>query len=682
MYAPVGKYAPQSPGGVRKLSAPGFASGRGEGVVALAAKSAYRFEDGMSLPQKLIAAALLCGGVALLVVLILDEEYLEMRWALWGIFVLCLLVEGRWLQWKVMKRKLLDAPSNRGAEAQRKHRLYVERTMHHIEQRIVMIDIVDTVLERIRHYFHSLPLKLWLEARMDTIRFDKAGDTIGALESKLNWNVDWPPVGRRKDNVVIDFGHVMRQVYFPGAPAAYLDVASWGLVPEPVLVARRQWDDANQKNPVLNRFKTVPMRMNQARAQVATVVGSDPDDIVIVPHAADAVSAILRGLPWEIGDKLMIITTKHGDSSENTESMNRNADAERTFYHAGEFLLEHSAVDVVLCELPIPCSDRDIFNAVTKSLKAHVAKPKVACFAHVMPHGWLLPAEKLTLLLHKYGVSVLIDGSLAMGQQDVDVSQISADWYAADLFRFVPGLPGCGFLVATPLKHPCSFPLTVSYFDQDGFVEEFSYYGLRDFSNQFSIIDTFDFVEKVCGGWHNMRKYCTEIAYRGEKIIANKWSGAAPIQGRRLGENDVVVLAPGRKKDSCMRFHGEQAVIVADAFDTRPYQVQGERGVKNWYTRSHVMSPNAPFVPNSYGAMPTFRLPGTKSLTSLDAARVEQALQKRGVSVHVFAGIFQFTQSYLFVRVSVGIHTTVEDFDALADAVLAMQSRYGHGALA
>lgn len=139
--------------------------------------------------------------------------------------------------------------------------------------------------------------------------------------------------------------------------------------------------------------------------------------------------------------------------------------------------------------------------------------PVLCNFCHVTSKtAWIFPAQRLTKLLHDYGVSVMVDGAQAAGHIPLDVPAIGADWYYGTVHKWMYSAPGVAFLVTQPHKHPCTFPLTVSYFDTQGYSSEFSYTGLQDFANWLTLIDAVDFVQKVCGGWDAVRGYCSAQA--------------------------------------------------------------------------------------------------------------------------------------------------------------------------
>ena len=625
------------------------------GVAASPAKEAVQEAPaytGVEIAVKLLFFLTLVGWT---IVLIVEPEHVESKWGLWGLTALVVVLENNWVLRKSLIARHLR--TNHDVDA-RTRGLQKTKVLLHFERRPVMVDIVDTFLEKLRSGLHDNTTKLYLEGNIKTYFGDKTGDTIGALESKIDWGKKWMPVGREMQGMTVSFGEAMRRLYFDVEPG-YLDCATTGIVPKPVLEGRRQWDAANQENPVVWRFKSLMFRMSQGRSRIASEIGADPDDTVFVASGHEGVATVVRGLPWQTGDRFMHIC----------------AEGDTQFEGMAEWAHGQFGLDVIACTLPLPCSDVEILEAVRKVLAAHTGV--VFClFPHVMRNGWLLPAQALTSLLHDHSVSVMIEGSLAMGQHQFDVSQIRADWYSAALSNFIPGLPGCGFLVTSPLKQAVTTPLTVSYFDLKGYEKEFSYYGLRDFSSWLSVIDAFDFLDQVCGEMKEVRRHGRTITHKGEQVIRRKWGESfVPVQGRRPGKGDTVVLATGHPGDACIRFQSEKAKIVEDRYGHECYQVQGVRSAKLWYKRGHLRLPDQSYS-SDYGLMPTFRIPNSKNLGDEAAEKLRHELHSRGITVHVFSARLTEQQRYLYARCSAGPHTSVDDFVRFADAVLDMRGVY------
>jgi selenocysteine lyase/cysteine desulfurase len=73
----------------------------------------------------------------------------------------------------------------------------------------------------------------------------------------------------------------------------------------------------------------------------------------------------------------------------------------------------------------------------------------------------VFPVAEITRALKAKGVHVMIDGAHALGQIDLDLPAIGADWYTANAHKWLYAPKGCAFLYAAA-DAPQPLPLSVS----------------------------------------------------------------------------------------------------------------------------------------------------------------------------------------------------------------------------
>eukprot|EP01062_Namystynia_karyoxenos_P062401 TRINITY_DN55298_c0_g1_i1.p1 TRINITY_DN55298_c0_g1~~TRINITY_DN55298_c0_g1_i1.p1 ORF type:complete len:759 (+),score=230.04 TRINITY_DN55298_c0_g1_i1:90-2279(+) len=422
--------------------------------------------------------------------------------------------------------------------------LLVERTTHKARLRRAMENIIDTWQEHLGECMHNCDNAV--ESSQKHFWYDTAADKLYEDNDGVPWGTVWRPLGQRMAvpplqrlpgapaELTVAFGDSMRQLYFSLAPG-FLNGASYGATPRPVLDAQRCWIDQCQRNPIEWRFKALPFRLKQAENLFARFLSVDPDDLKLLPNANAATSSVLKSLPWRVGDRFLIL----------------NVEYDATKLAAGWLRRTHG-VETVEVAVDPSMSDDGIVEAVARRLRrmkeADPPLPVVANICHVTSKtAWVFPVKRLVDLLHSFGVSVMVDGAQATGQLAFRVNDLGADWYYGTAHKWMYTAPGVGFLVTPPHKQPCTFPLTVSYFDRQGYSEEFAYTGLQDFSNWLTVIDACDFVEKVCGGWDNVRGYCHNQARECVDLLGRLW-GTRPLQGgpARYGSMPIMPLPGGR----------------------------------------------------------------------------------------------------------------------------------------
>eukprot|EP00754_Rhynchopus_humris_P022381 Rhum_TRINITY_DN14788_c34_g1::Rhum_TRINITY_DN14788_c34_g1_i1::g.119271::m.119271 len=442
--------------------------------------------------------------------------------------------------------RLLNEANPAAMQNPRTKELILQKAKFHAQQRKAMVDIVDTRTERLASMIHGNKIGNVLESKMKAGVLSAAERVAGILESNMLWGQVWKARGQKMlctrvdppREIQVEFGRSLRLLYFE-LEENFLNAASYGATPRPVMDARTQWDLLNQQNPVKFRFKTLPLRLLEVERRLAAEFNADPTDLKLVMNANAATSSILKGLPWEVGDRMLIFDIDY-DATKN----------------ATQWLRRTKGVEIVEVKLDLPMSDDEVLAAVSAELdrmaSSNPPMPKVANFCHVTSKSaWIFPAKKLTKLFHKHGISVIIDGAQAAGHLELDMADIGADWYLGTVHKWLYSCQGVAFLVTQPHKHAVTTPLTVSYFDGEGYPKEFSYTGLQDFSTWCSVLDAFDFIEKVLGGMPAVREYCRAQAQRCCRILGDAW-GTEPFQGdsAHYGNMPIMPLPNGRNSEN------------------------------------------------------------------------------------------------------------------------------------
>jgi len=383
-----------------------------------------------------------------------------------------------------------------------------ERTLH--QRRIVMDSFIDGIVDRAQHKLRKFDALNKLESGSLCTAFGVVGDTVNS-HVDLPWN-RW---------TVPSFGKPMAHLF--RHQNITLDSVTYGTCPIPILEARRMWDHVIQQDPVLFRFKALMLRLKEAAAKVSLVIQANVLDVVLLNNAPQGISTVLKSQAWRTGDRLAVLSCSFARTKAAAQSV------------ATQF-----GVEVVVILIQFPCTDDDIVSATESRLAGlRGFSPKLACFPHVTFDGWVLPVKRLTKLFHEYGVAVLVDGTLAVGYVDVNVGNLSADFYIASLDRWLFAPAGVGFLVVPPHKQNSVSPLTVSYFYGQGFEKEFSYTGLQDFGTWTTLMQSMEFVERMCGGVRGIQDWCWDLARQMVECLERMWGtravqtlGGSPCYGR------------------------------------------------------------------------------------------------------------------------------------------------------
>src|SRR6516165_8860351 len=85
----------------------------------------------------------------------------------------------------------------------------------------------------------------------------------------------------------------------------FLNHGSFGSCPRRVLDFQDQMRARLERQPVRFFVRELEALLDDARGQLASFVGANPDELVFVPNATAGVNTVLRSLPLRAGDEVL-----------------------------------------------------------------------------------------------------------------------------------------------------------------------------------------------------------------------------------------------------------------------------------------------------------------------------------------------------------------------------------------
>jgi isopenicillin-N epimerase len=104
-----------------------------------------------------------------------------------------------------------------------------------------------------------------------------------------------------------------------------------------VLEFQSAWRVRLERQPLQFLVRELEPHLDAAREALARWVGAEPADLVFVPNATSGVNTVLRSLPFQAGDELLVTNHEYNAC--------RNA---------LDFVAERSGARVVMADLPCP----------------------------------------------------------------------------------------------------------------------------------------------------------------------------------------------------------------------------------------------------------------------------------------------------------------------------------------
>ena len=304
----------------------------------------------------------------------------------------------------------------------------------------------------------------------------------------------------------------------------YLNHGSFGACPLPVLEAQQALRDQLEREPARFFTREAPVLLARARETVAEFVGASTEGFAFVPNVTTAINSVLRSIPLEPGDELLV--TDHE-------------------YNASRNILEYVAAEhdcrVVVATIPFPL---DGPRAVLDAVLARVGpRTRLALIDHVTSQtAIVMPIAALIRELESRGVDVLVDGAHAPGMVELDVGALNPAYYAANCHKWLCGPKGVGFLWAREDKRKQVRPAVISHganapVDLAGrYRMEFDWMGTDDPTAALALPEAIRFMGSLLpGGWASLRSRNRALVLEGRRLVADALGVGLPCPDEMIG---------------------------------------------------------------------------------------------------------------------------------------------------
>ncbi|MEM8603645.1 MAG: aminotransferase class V-fold PLP-dependent enzyme [Cyanobacteria bacterium P01_H01_bin.121] len=291
----------------------------------------------------------------------------------------------------------------------------------------------------------------------------------------------------------------------------YLNHGSYGACPQPVLAYQSQLRTQLEAQPTHFFKDELEPLLDQARYELAQFLGATASDLVFVPNATTGVNTVLRSLPWQAGDQILM--TNH------TYNACQNA---------VRFLAERQGVTVVTAQIPFPIESPD--QVVAAVLAGVSSQTRLALLDHVTSTTSLvLPLKRLVAELGDRQIDTLVDGAHAPGMLPLDLEQLGAAYYTGNCHKWLCTPKGAAFLHVRSDRQAHIRPLVISHGansprrDRSRFQLEFAWTGTTDPTPSLTVPKAIHYLgERLPGGWPALMAQNRSLALAARNLIASE----------------------------------------------------------------------------------------------------------------------------------------------------------------
>lgn len=257
-------------------------------------------------------------------------------------------------------------------------------------------------------------------------RAERLEAALVTSRERLDFRADSPDSVRR-----------LRAQYRLSPDLVYLNHASIGTVPIPVLEAHKGYLDLCESHPSLYVWGSIWREvMESARSAAAGVLFCQPDDLAVTHNTTEGFNVLAHGLPVGPGDEVLFSSLNHPAASVPWRAL-----AGRRGFTVRSF------------DFPLEGADR---LTPERIVELHLEALGPATKALVLPHvdnmlGITVPLAELTAAVRARGVEwILVDGAQSAWMVDVDLAASGVDAYAMSPHKWLQAPKGLGLFYASP----------------------------------------------------------------------------------------------------------------------------------------------------------------------------------------------------------------------------------------
>lgn len=276
------------------------------------------------------------------------------------------------------------------------------------------------------------------------------------------------------------FWKSVRAQFVMPADLGVLNAANLCPASRPVLEALKRESDFVDRDPSGQNRARLSGEKEKLRTTLAAFLRVTPEEIVITRNTSEANNMVSSGLDLKAGDEVIVF---HDNHPSNLTAWNEKA--------------KRFGFKVVEIDQKNPHPGMEYYIDAYK--KAITARTKILTFTHLTSSvGDLFPAKELCALAKEHGVMSHVDGAQSFGLLDVNIADISPDFYTGSAHKWPCGARECGVLYINTRAQKNIWPSIYSaYPGAVGISKTFESFGQRDEATMIAFREALEFQTKV-----------------------------------------------------------------------------------------------------------------------------------------------------------------------------------------
>jgi isopenicillin-N epimerase len=286
----------------------------------------------------------------------------------------------------------------------------------------------------------------------------------------------------------------------------FFNHGSFGACPRSVFETYQGWQRKLEEQPVEFLGRRINDLLAEARARLATYLGTQANSLVYVPNATYGVNIVARSLELGPGDEVLATNHEYGAAD-----------------RAWRFTCQRRGVRYINQPLALPADDAE---ALVEQLWAGVTgRTRVIFLSHITsPTALILPVAEICRRARERGIVTVIDGAHAPGQIDLALDKLGADFYTGNCHKWLCNQRASGFLYSRPEVRDLLQPLVVSWgwepneVREDAFQWMFEWMGTHNPAAYLTVPTAIEWQAEH--NWPAVRAACHELLLEASHRIA------------------------------------------------------------------------------------------------------------------------------------------------------------------
>ncbi len=294
----------------------------------------------------------------------------------------------------------------------------------------------------------------------------------------------------------------------------FLNHGSFGACPRPVFEKYQAWQLELERQPVEFLGRRFNELLRVARTALADYVHAKPDELVYVPNTTTGLNIVAHSLSLRPGDEILSTNHEYGA-------------LERTW----RFLCQKNGAVYKPHPIPLPVTTAPDF--VERLWSGVTERTRVIFLSHITsPTALTFPVQETCRRARQAGILTIVDGAHMVGQLDLDLTDLGADFYSSNAHKWLLSPKGSAFLYARKEVQALVEPLVISWGWQSEtpsdsrFIDEQEWQGTRDIAAYLSVPAAIEFVQQP--EWAHVRGECHALAQYARTAICDV-TGLEPI---------------------------------------------------------------------------------------------------------------------------------------------------------